>query len=394
MAIREVSRRTIEGRWICPHCGATNLGRHMSCRSCSADRGGAEVRLPADPGSAPSMTHEGFLRLVAGSNPPRGRREVEPPDARRDADAVRWEWEPGWQAAALAREPLEPPQPIPYGVYRGPSPAMGDDADAGDIRAGWAGSRVRAARDAIAAHAERLAELVTGHGRLIAGAVAVASCAAAIAWGVAPHPIEIVPEAFKWQRVIEIAELRTVEESGWSVPEGGREYDRQWEYHYDQKVHDGYHYEDYVTYERQCTGTRTWTEYEYNGDGSYDAVTYEEDVYETVPVFHTERVEDWHYEEVWDYRYYYEIERWVHSRSVVTGGEGHDPHWGDVELSGPTGDHGTGQEAETGRRGSYWVICEDGECYEVANERFWRSLEVGGTFEVLLHSDGHIAPKA
>lgn len=434
---REISRRTVEGKWECGVCGATNLGRHRLCQSCGAPRGSTKVDLPDDPENAPSMTHDEFRRLAdAASSGDAGRatdghgrnRDFTPIANARDAsDLSDWICEfcgasnGSWRtecvscgnpregdevtyhevtrrAEATGRSREDAEQDIRYERLYGSDGTDGEKVDGTDDGMGEfsVSSLVSDPLGTLGIAKSKVTELigsligfVQGNRRGVAIGAGVLALLMLVVWIVIPHPRNITPESFDWTRNIAVSELMTVKEDDWVVPSGGRTYDQRLEHHYDRKVHDGWHDEEYVDYERQKTGTRTWTEREDNGDGSYDIVTYEEDVYENVPVTKTRRVEDYHYEPVYDIKYYYEIERWRHTRDVTTSGQDQNPYWGEPNLSGVTGEHGTGQEKEGGRTEEYGVTCTDGKRY-VTNEEFWDRLEKGGTFRVLVHLDGHI----
>lgn len=417
MAKRVVSRKTIEGRWTCPACGTENQGRYRLCQSCGTPRGSTKVDLPDAPETAPTMTHDEFRHLAdsasgAGTThmAQRVKGAFEPvPSASDSTDTSDWICEycgasnGSWRSACISCGNPRDGHEVTYHEVTRHAKETGlsrEDAEA-DLRHsreyGSDGSPDHATDQANQSDdAESVGSLLSqilgiarrnGRRLTVAGLALVALVA--VIWMLVPHPRDITPESFDWSRNIGISELRTVREDDWSVPAGGREYDRKLEYHYDRKVHDGYHTEEYTDYERQKTGTRTWTEYEDNGDGSYDAVTYEEDVYEDVPVTRTREVEDYHYEPVYDTKYYYEIERWQHSRDISTSGTDQSPYWGDVVLSDATGRHGTGKEKEDGRTEEYGVTCEDGRRY-TADLDFWKRLEKGGKVTVLLHSDGRI----
>lgn len=441
MADRIVSRKTVEGRWTCPSCGTVNLGRHRICESCGAPRGTTKVDLPDDYENAAGMTHEQFRQLADDAS--RGiRHPVDDPADTLDAGSEGGE---GTTGDATASQPS--PSSFSTSSSRSYVPVASDydPSDTSDWVCEFCGASNGSWRTEclscgnprdghevtyheITRHAEEtgksraeaeadirltreygheeaeddkghateppsfvpvLREFVSSNRRRIAIGAAALLALFAVIWAVMPHPKNIVPESFDWTRNIGVSELRTVRESDWDVPPGGRVYDQRREHHYDRKVHDGYHTEEYTDYERQWTGTRTWTETVDNGDGSYDVITHEEDVYENVPVTKTREVEDYHYEPVYDIKYYYEIERWQHSRDVTTSGEDQQPYWGDPELSEATGEHGIGEEKEDGRSEEYGVTCEDGKRY-TADEELWSRLERGGEFTVLVHLDGSI----
>jgi len=162
-------------------------------------------------------------------------------------------------------------------------------------------------------------------------------CAIAVIGGLvalaAPRSHEAIVNEKTWERSIEIEEYRTVEESCWdNVPSGGRLLDTKDEIrsyatvisHYETKtreiseqVFDGYDVEYYY----EDNGDGTFTEHSrevprYHTE--YYTETYEEPVYVSVPVYDT--------------KYYYEIERWVHDRTEESSGVNVEPYWPDYTL--------------------------------------------------------------
>lgn len=95
---------------------------------------------------------------------------------------------------------------------------------------------------------------------------------------------------------------------------------------------------------------------------------------------------------VYDTKYYYDIERWVHERDVTTEGKDHEPKWGEVKLSEATGANGTGQEREGQRTGTYGITDSKGKHY-TADEDYWQKLEQGQEIEVFVDNKGHLTPK-
>ena len=90
----------------------------------------------------------------------------------------------------------------------------------------------------------------------------------------------------------------------------------------------------------------------------YETETYQEPVYRSEPVYAT--------------KYYYEIERWVYSRSVNTSGNDKSPYWGEVRLSS--------KERESSRADRYWITGIDEKEKEVQitlSYSDWESVEVG-----------------
>ena len=167
-----------------------------------------------------------------------------------------------------------------------------------------------------------------------------------------PKEQSLVVTETNWERVIEIQEYKTVKESDWSVPNGGRLYDTRSEiHHYDQVVD---HYEtveeqkseQYISgYESVVTGTRDL------GNGYFEEITenrpvystrywtetHEEPVYKSVPVYQT--------------KYYYEIERWVHKENEKTNELNNEDYWAEISLKE--------NEREGVKKETYKIITEN-----------------------------------
>ena len=143
------------------------------------------------------------------------------------------------------------------------------------------------------------------------------------------------PKAFKgtidsktWERNIEIEELTTVEESDWTIPSGGRELYTKRKIRSYEKVFD--HYETKtksVPYQVEDGYDTSYTD---NGDGTFTE--------HQTPKYRTEYREE-EYEEavyrdepVYDTKYYYEIDKWIHNRDVSSKGKNDEPYWGDTDL--------------------------------------------------------------
>lgn len=224
----------------------------------------------------------------------------------------------------------------------------------------------------------------------IIGIAAVAIIALLVAI-LMPKTRKIEVASFDWERTIAIEQLQTVDESDWELPANAR---------LDHKTNEisGYnhlldHYEEvpYDVQEEVLDHYETYTTQVDNGDGTFDVEEHKEPVYRTET--RTEYREEPVYIDVpiYNTKYYYQIERWVHVRDVTTSGDDHEPEWGEVELSGPTGEYGTGEEREGERTGTYGVTDTKGKRY-TADEDFWTTLELGQKIEVVVDGD-RISPK-
>lgn len=154
-------------------------------------------------------------------------------------------------------------------------------------------------------------------------------------WLFTPIERQTTIDSFEWRRNIEIEELRTFNESGWSLPSGARLQYSDKEIRTYRDVID--HYETktrqvakqrFVGYEERVVGYRDL------GNGQFEEEIVNEPQYETY--YETEYYEEPVYrsEPVWDTKYFYEIDRWVHDYNVTTMGYDKEPYWGVVALGG------------------------------------------------------------
>ena len=135
-------------------------------------------------------------------------------------------------------------------------------------------------------------------------------------------------DARTWERNIEIEKLTTVEESDWSVPSGGRQLYTKREIRTYKQVFD--HYETKTRSVPYQVEDGYDTSYSDNGDGTF--TEHKTPKYRTE--YRTEEYEEAVYrdEPVYDTKYYYEIDKWKHSRDVSSKGSDEEPYWGEVKL--------------------------------------------------------------
>lgn len=161
---------------------------------------------------------------------------------------------------------------------------------------------------------------------IIFGNILVAAGITVLAlWLFLPHEEQFMVQDKYWTRTIDIEESRTVRESDWTIPSGGRlAYTREEIHHYD-KVVDHYekvsvqvvdHYETVVD------------RYEDKGNGYFEEHTHQEPVYTTsysISAVYRD-------EPVYQLKYYYDIDRWFYSRSVSSSGCNDTPYWPTVTF--------------------------------------------------------------
>lgn len=187
-----------------------------------------------------------------------------------------------------------------------------------------------------------------------------------------PKTVEGTVEDFSWERTIAIEELKTFNESDWSLPSGARLQYSQTEIASYKQVIDHYetktvqksrevisHYETYVSGYRDL------------GNGTFEEILSQRPVYTTE--YYTETIEEPVYrsEPVYATKYYYEIDRWTHTRSVETKNNDKTPFWGEVVLKE--------KERECNKSEKYFITVlseEKTNKYSVKYD-LWNSLKNG-----------------
>ena len=146
-----------------------------------------------------------------------------------------------------------------------------------------------------------------------------------------------------WARSIDIEAWVTVQESDWSVPDGGRTYERRREIHHYVQVLDHYETRTRQVAKQVYDGEETHTSYSNNGDGTFTENTYSTPRYRTEYETETYKEPVYRSEPVYETKYYYEIERWVTDRTEKSSGADNEPYWpeytlADNERTGYTGE--------------------------------------------------------
>ena len=160
--------------------------------------------------------------------------------------------------------------------------------------------------------------------------VALIGLIAFLSW---PRYRTVKPVAFHWERTIQVEDFRTVQESGWAVPSGGRVTSQRVEVHHFNQVLDHYETRTRQVSEQVQTGTETYVSGQRDmGNGYFEDIestrpiyetrtrteTYQEPIYRSVPVMAT--------------KYGYDIERWLKNRDERAAGDDQKPRWPDVKL--------------------------------------------------------------
>lgn len=415
-------RHTVEGYWDCQYCGRTGIrGRFKSCPGCGHGRDASVRFYTKEIDEAHAISREEFERESAEA------------DKNSRSDSANY-------TTAHSADASEPSL-----FARGEGQGRGDDREAAD-KSDWycdfcdsynpaaakfcrncGASREDTSGETYEQRMGAMARTYDSKGNLVAerdlskrtkkeakpaapkpevgnkgsapgfikwvilGIVAVAIIGI-IAAVLTPKTRKLEVAGFDWERNIAIEQLQTVDESDWELPAGARLDHKSQEIRSYNQVLDHYEEVPYEVSEEVLDHYETYTTEVDNGDGTFDVEQHEEPVYRTET--HTEYREEPIYVSVpvYDTKYYYKIERWVHERDVTTSKDDHKPTWGKVELSGPTGEYGTGEEREGDRTGTYGLTDKDGNHY-TADEDYWTSLKKGQKIEVHVDGNNHITPK-
>lgn len=206
---------------------------------------------------------------------------------------------------------------------------------------------------------------------------------------------------FSWERTITVEEERTVQESGWSVPSGGRVYEEKEEFkeyitvldHYDtvtelksREVLDHYDTVTETKSRQVISGYDTTYTYQDNGNGTFTEVphktpvytteyyteTYQEPVYKTEYYTETKQEPVYRQDPVYATKYYYEIERWFDTEDYESSGFDQAPYWNDGYVL-------KSNERDEKRSENYFAYYTDERTVRLPYEE-WLSLELGDGF--------------
>lgn len=195
---------------------------------------------------------------------------------------------------------------------------------------------------------------------------------------------------FHWTQSVEVREFMVVHDSSWTThPSDAYNVTETWkDTGRDEKVHDRWDTVEYQdtcyeteTYQDTCTRSvyqsKTCTGTRDNGDGSFDTYSYEcgSSTTESYSCTNTRQVpysctktrqeEVYHYEDIYDNYYTYDVNRWISTQTYPTSGNDHEPYFfTDFVLNNPYEEGMTpqlGQQKEVELRGEYTAtfFCED-----------------------------------
>lgn len=191
-----------------------------------------------------------------------------------------------------------------------------------------------------------------------------------------PHTMKAEITSMEWDRRIAVEAYRTVQESDWDVPSGGRVYDQKQEIHHYDHVVDHYETRTRTVSEEVYDGSDTYTSYSDNGDGTFSETTYETPRYRTE--YRTETYSEPIYRDdpVYQIKYYYDIDKWVFDRNEETDGKDCAPYWADFE---PADDERIAYRDET------YIMCmrtDDDQYSALLPYEMWEKYRAGDQVEI------------
>ena len=184
---------------------------------------------------------------------------------------------------------------------------------------------------------------------------------------------DLTVKALGWQRVIPIEENQVFHESGWTLPSGATQTSTKQEIHHYDQVLD--HYEDVEVQKsrRVLDHYDTYTTLEDKGNGTFEEVEHQTPVYETEYYTVTESQPVYRSVARYQTKYYYDIWRWVQTRTVTASGTDHEAYWPELDL-------GENEREGSPRAEKYTFTVEDSKGssrrYRLA-EADWRNVNVG-----------------
>lgn len=205
---------------------------------------------------------------------------------------------------------------------------------------------------------------------------------------------------FSWNRTVTVEEERTVKENGWSVPSGGRVYDKKTEIRSYRDVIDHYetvteqksrrvlsHYETVTEQKSRRVISHYDTSYRDNGNGTfteqrtpvytteYYTDSHQEPVYKTEYYTETRQEPVYRKEPVYDTRYYYEIEKWFDVEDYPSAGQDKAPYWNASYVL-------SDKERDSKREENYFVYYDDHSNTQVSYGE-WTQMELGDGYEII-----------
>lgn len=201
------------------------------------------------------------------------------------------------------------------------------------------------------------------------------------------HTEEMTVSGFEWTRTIDIQQLETFDESGWSLPSTARLKYSATEFKEYEDVFDHYETKTRQVQKERLIGYETYISgYRDLGNGMFEEITEQRPVYQTYYETETYQEPIYRQEPVYATRYYYEIDRWIDKRVIRTNGNNQNPVWGNTETL-------TDKERISDKHEKYQVILINNENETVTTDidfNLWNSLSYGDTVTAEVNRFGKI----
>lgn len=191
-----------------------------------------------------------------------------------------------------------------------------------------------------------------------------------------PRTYEATVSTAAWVREIDVEAYRTVQESDWSVPDGGRVYDQQTEFSHYKQVLDHYETRTREVSEQVYDGEDYHTSYSDNGDGTFTEERYSTPRYRTEWRTETYQEPIYRDEPVYATKYYYDIDKWVVDRTESSKGADTVPYWPEYTLA---------ENERTGFQGASYILLikTDEESYHVSVPlEIWEKYHAGDQVKI------------
>ena len=179
---------------------------------------------------------------------------------------------------------------------------------------------------------------------------------------------------FSWSRNIVIEEERTFDESGWSVPIGGRVYKTSEEIHDYEDVLDHYDYKEVTKTRKVYSHDKITYDYIDNGNGTTTEVKYSEPVYVDEEYTETEEVPIYRKEPIYKTKYYYKIDRYIDIYESKSSGDDKNPYWNENYTLQK-------KQRDTERYENYIVKYDNGDRLNVGYTE-WKNTDLNDSIEL------------
>lgn len=190
------------------------------------------------------------------------------------------------------------------------------------------------------------------------------------------YPIEEVKtvEKYSWERSVVIEEERTVKESDWSVPQGGRVYSQQSEIHHYKKVIDRYETVNETKTRQVIDHYETTYTYSDNGNGTFTQHEHRNPVYRTETYVEPKKKPVYKLEPVYKTKYYYEIDRYFDVKTYKSSGFDKKPYYRtDYKLKE--------KQRDTEKHAKYYLYFDDNDSI-IMKYSEWKNVDIGDCMRV------------